>query len=304
MEIRQLKTFLAVIEWGGVTRAAERLGYAQSSVSAQIRMLEDELGKPLFDRLGKSLQLTDAGMRLKSYAENIIRMHDEAVSVIRSNPLPSGVLKMGSPESLAAFRLPSLVREYKRHFPQVKLLIKPGQCWEMRERVRRGELDLAFVMETGNNMEPAEDLQVETLVEEPMVLVAPPHHPLAREAEVKTEQLADQTFLHTEKGCIYRTLFENHLRKSGIHAKGEEFWSIETIKNCVSSGLGLAYLPEITVKKELTEGKLACLPWKLGEEPVMTKMVHNPKRWASPALCEWIRLVKKFAKAWREAHEE
>jgi DNA-binding transcriptional LysR family regulator len=192
MELRQLATFKTVAEVRGITRAAEQLGYAQSSVTAQIQALEEELGTPLFDRLGKRIVLTQAGQRLLEYARRLLAMHDEAVQAVRSHSVPAGTLTIGSPESLAAFRLPAVIQEYKKRFPQVTVILKPGSCWEMRALIRQGELDVAFLMDTETDEES--DLQVEPLITEEMALVASTGHPLANLAEVKPEHLAGETF--------------------------------------------------------------------------------------------------------------
>ncbi|MGA9174308.1 MAG: LysR family transcriptional regulator [Thermoactinomyces sp.] len=298
MEFRHLKTLKTVVEAGGITRAAEQLGYAQSSVTMQIHALEEELGTPLFDRLGKKMVLTAAGEKLWNYAILLLNMHDEAVEAVRSHTEPAGTLTIGTPESLAAFRLPALIQAYKRRFPKVKLVLKPGLCTEMRSLLRRGELDLAFLLEAEHEEE--EDLVVETLVNEEMALVAAKDHPLVTVKEVKPKNIQNETFLQTEKGCSYRTLFEQYLLRNGINVdQGEEFWSIEAIKNCVHAGLGLAFLPVIAVKKELQEGKLCSLRWQDERCRVYTKMAFHKKKWISPALKEWIELVRNQAELWR-----
>jgi DNA-binding transcriptional LysR family regulator len=299
MNLTHLRTFQKVVELGGVTRAAEQLGYAQSSITAQIQSLEQELGTFLFERQGKKLRLTSAGKTLLEYAEKILQLHDEAVFAIQNDAEPTGTLLIGSPESLAAFRLPAIIRQYKQKFPQMNLVVKPGLCWEMRQYVRKGELDVAFIIEIADNAQQSDDLVVIPLVKEEIVLVAPPDHPLAEETVVDPEHLRDETFLFTERGCSYRMIFEQELYKHGIKAEGEEFWSIEAIKNCVSAGLGISYLPWIAVKKELDEGKLIRLNWTR-PSTLVTKMIYRKQKWISPALREWIKLTEQYAIQWRE----
>ncbi|WP_124727143.1 LysR family transcriptional regulator [Staphylospora marina] len=302
MEWRHLHTFKTVVDAGGMTRAAKQLGYAQSSVTAQIQALEEELGLPLFDRLGKKIVLTEAGNRLYEYAVKLLSLHGEALEAVRSGREPAGTLVIGSPESLAAFRLPPIIREYRRRFPRVKLVLEPGSCQEMRRLVKSGELDVAFIMETDMEDEDPE-LVVEPLVTEEMALIAPHGHPLADLPEVKAEHLAGESFLHTETGCSYRALFERYLLTQGIRSEeGAEFWSIEAIKNCVHAGLGLACLPLIAVRKEIEEGKLLRLNWDDRSCRVTTFLVHNRKKWVSPALEEWIGIVRENADRWTDSN--
>ncbi|MFC7440903.1 LysR family transcriptional regulator [Laceyella putida] len=297
MEMRQLKTFVAVAERGGFTRAAAELGYAQSSVTAQIQALEEELDTPLFDRLGKKIALTEAGKRLLTYAVELLRLHDEAIHHVRSHSEPCGTLTIGSPESIAAFRLTEVILEYKRRYPDVHLVIKPGLCSEMSQFVRLGEIDVAFTMLKEPLVE--QDIHLETLVREKMALVAASDHPLAQLDRVEPRDLIGQTFLHTETGCSYRGLFEHYLLKQGIVARGEEFWSIEAIKNGVYAELGIALLPMIAVEKELLEGKLVRLNWDDEECRVWTQMIYHKNKWLSPALKAWIDLVQTWAQTWR-----
>ncbi|MBY0009749.1 LysR family transcriptional regulator [Paenibacillus typhae] len=297
MESRHLFTFLVVVEAGSFTRAAQKLDYAQSSITGQIQALEAELGQPLFDRIGKKIILTDAGRRLLPYAQEISRMHALAQDALRSETELSGVLRIGAPESLAAFRLPGIIKEFRGSHPKVQITLKPGACWELTEFVRTGELDLAFLLQPETEYK---DLICETLIHEAMTLVAPLDHPLVRLKEVVPLDLKDHTILHTETGCTYRTLFERHLNSHGVFPDPNlEFWSIEAIKQCVMSGLGISFLPLITVRNELAEGKLARLNWNDESQRVATQIVYHNKKWMSPALQQFLQMVQNHAAKWR-----
>ncbi|EGW41807.1 LysR family transcriptional regulator [Desulfosporosinus sp. OT] len=299
MELRNLNTFIVVVETGSFTRAATKLGYAQSSVTAQIQALESELGFPLFNRLGKTISLTDPGERLLPYAQEITRMHTLAKDALRSEISFAGTLMIGAPESLAAFRLPRIIREFRNKFPEVKIILKPGVCWEFPDLIRTGDLDLAFLLQPEIK---DRDLYIKTLVQEKMALIAPPDHPLVNYAHVEPEHLKDETILHTEHGCSYRVLFEQQLNSHGIFPNPcLEFWSIEAIKNCVMSGLGLSFLPLITVEKEVQEGKLKLLAWDERPQRLTTQVVYHRKKWLSPALREFLSLVELHAAQWPEA---
>ncbi|PTX59573.1 regulatory helix-turn-helix LysR family protein [Melghirimyces profundicolus] len=113
MELRHLKTFRTVAKRGGFTRAGEELGYAQSTITSHIHALEEELGSPLFDRLGKRTVLTEAGQRLLPYAEEMDRLSREAAETVVTEETPSGPLRIGAPESLLVYRLPTILYEYR-----------------------------------------------------------------------------------------------------------------------------------------------------------------------------------------------
>lgn len=297
MELRHLNTFKVVVEANGFTRAAEMLGYAQSSVTAQIQALEEELGTPLFDRLGKKVILTDAGRRLLPYVQEMLKLQSTMKEMIHEEKIPTGTLTIGAPESLAAYRLPSIIREYKSLFPQVKIILKPGQCWEIRNQIRNGEVDLGFILEPESQVP---DLHIETLVIEQMALIAPNDHPLVGKASIEPEDFRQESFLQTEKGCSYRELFDKYLQSHHIlPSAAMEFWNNEAIKNCVASGLGIGLLPLITVQSELQNGKFAALRWNDEEVRVATQMVHHKGKWLTPALRELIKVVRKHAADWQ-----
>ncbi|MBN6186636.1 LysR family transcriptional regulator [Aneurinibacillus sp. BA2021] len=300
MELRHLQTFKIAAEVKGFTKAADILSYAQSSVTAQIQALEEELGTKLFDRLGKKVLLTEAGEKLLPYAQRMIELHDAAVQALTTSTVPAGTLTIGAPESLAAFRLPAIIRKYTKRFPQVKIILRPGVCWELRSLARSGEHDVVFLLEP----EVTEhDLEIKTLVMEKMAIVSPPDHPLAQRESVTEEDIKEETFLHTEPGCSYRTLFEKHLNSCGIFPASDlEFWSIEAIKNCVMSGLGLSFLPWITIEKEIADGTLRALKWNDESCRVATQMAYHKKKWISPALQEFLNLVEQHARSWNQAN--
>ena len=289
MELRQLATFREVATTLSFTQAAATLGYVQSSVTAQIQALEADLGVPLFDRLGKRIVLTDAGRKLVGYAEKILALSDEAHSVIAGEVEPVGALTISAPESLCTYRLPTVLREFRRRYPQVQLTFSPAPSLDMRRRVSEGLLDLAFVIE-----EPIQsvNLMAEALVREPILLLAPPDHPLAAQREVHVADLAGVPMLLTEKGCTYRRLFEQALSAGGIYlSTALEFSSVEAIKQCVMTGMGITVLPAMAVSRELAEGRLVVLRWAERPLEVLTQIIWHKDKWLSPALNAFIEVT-------------
>src|SRR5436190_8129479 len=126
MDLRQLATFRMVATTLSFTQTAATLGYVQSSVTAQIQALETDLGVPLFDRLGKRVTLTDAGQRLLHYAEKMLDLAEEARSIVPGDTEPTGSLTISAPESLCAYRLPVVLNEFRKRYPQVRLMFLPS----------------------------------------------------------------------------------------------------------------------------------------------------------------------------------
>lgn len=286
MDLRQLKTFHMVATTLSFTQAASALGYVQSSVTAQIQALETSLGVPLFDRLGKRVALTDAGVRLFQYAERLLLLAEEARTAVVGGTEPMGALTLSASETLCTYRLPIILQQFRTCYPRVRLLFRPGPVAALRRQVLDGVLDVAFVLE-----EPIQTtgLVVEPLCPEPVLVIASPDHPLARTDQVRAIDLAGEPILFTELGCSYRNQFERALIAAGVYpATTLEFSSIEAIKQCVMTGMGLSALPAIAVAAELEQGRLVALRWAEQPLEVVMQMIWHKDKWLSPALAAFL----------------
>ncbi|MFE2557997.1 LysR family transcriptional regulator [Streptomyces sp. NPDC059352] len=257
MELRLLVTFEKVADVLSFTRAAADLGYAQSSVTGQIRSLESSLGVELFERLGSRIRLTEAGERLLPYARRMTELAEEARTAVASAAEPSGTIAVGTMESLTSYRLPPLLEYFHHRYPKVRLTLRPTLGDETRAALRQGTYDVGFLMEPGTEHE---GLESEVLAPEPLVLVAGPGHPLAGRTGLTSADLAAARLVGTEPGCPYRDLFEEELREWAPPFM--EFGTIEATKRGVTSGLGVALLPRVAVAEELTSGTLIALDWE------------------------------------------
>ncbi|MFC9703432.1 LysR family transcriptional regulator [Streptomyces sp. NPDC056943] len=257
MELRLLVTFEKVADVLSFTRAAADLGYAQSSVTGQIRSLETSLGVELFERLGSRIRLTEAGERLLPYARRMTELAEEARTAVASAGDPSGTIAVGTMESLTSYRLPPLLEYFHHRYPKVRLTLRPTLGDATRQALRQGTYDVGFLMEPGTEHE---GLESEVLAPEPLVLVAGPGHPLAGRTGLTSADLAAAHLVGTEPGCPYRDLFEEELREWAPPFM--EFGTIEATKRGVTSGLGVALLPRVTVAEELASGTLVALDWE------------------------------------------
>ena len=306
MELRQVQTFRAVAEELSFSRAAAKLGYVQSSVSAQVGALEQELGVPLFDRLGRRIKLTDAGKVMLSHSRKLLALAEETKGAVVDAGAGSGevtgALTVSAPETLITYRLPKLLALFHERHPKVRLSVRPSAIGRLlgsvRKAVEDGTVDVAFVLdEPRDERVRLADLAVEILAEEDITVIAPASHALANSSIVLPQDLHGETVLlpeAPESGCAYRGQFERQLGSARVlPAETMEFQSIEAVKQCVAAGMGVSVLPNVTVGAELKASKLAELPW---EEPfeVLTQMSWNKGRWESPAL-------RAFLEASREA---
>ncbi|HEX7113065.1 MAG TPA: LysR family transcriptional regulator [Mizugakiibacter sp.] len=292
MQLRHLKTFIAVASTLNVTRAAERVHLAQSSVSGQIQALEDELGTPLFDRSRRGLRLTPAGQRLQDYAAKLLALADEArAAVAGAGAAVAGRLLIGGLETLCAMRLPALLVAYRQRCPAVEVTLRAANSSELRGAVKSGAADVCFVF--GDVVDDPE-LEHEAVAHEALAVIAPPGHPLAARRSLASADLAGAPFLVTETGCVYRRMFDRAFAPLGGAAPriAGEYGSIAAIRTLVESGEGCALLPRFVVADAMADGRLAALPWP-GEEPrVAVTMLWRRRRTQAPALREFIELAR------------
>jgi DNA-binding transcriptional LysR family regulator len=291
MEIRQLKAFRTVADLLSFNKAAGRLHYAQSSISAQIQALEDDLGVRLFDRLGRRVLLTETGAQLLQYANKILDLVDETHSEVAGGKEPEGSLTIRIPETFGVHRLPIVIKEFHSRFPKVQLNFITCAHEGLEKDLRKGLTDLAFLLAESIQ---ALDLVAETVGFESVVLVAGPNHPLAAKRAVHTRDLAGETILLSKVDCSYRKIFERILEEEEVSRFGRlEFYSIEAIKRSVMAGVGVTILPEIAVAEEAAQKKLAVLPWSEGKIEVAVLMVWSRDRWISPTLKAFMEVTKK-----------
>lgn len=282
MDLRLLKTFQAAATSGSFTRAAETLGYAQSSVTAQMQVLEAELGAPLFDRLGRGIALTAAGRRFAPYADRLLALAEEARGVTAEDGNPTGTITIGAPETLCTYRLPPLLARFHGQFPHVRLVFRPSSGDDIRRGLGDGSLDVAFTLAPPMTLP---GMIVEPLMSEPVHVLVAPEHRLTSAERVEPYDLAGEPLLLTEAGCAYRRLFLRTLEESGAQPNLTiEFSSVEAIKQCAMAGMGIAVLPAVAVATEVNAGRLVPLQWLASDLRVTTQVLRHREKWLSPAI--------------------
>jgi len=288
VDLNYLRSFLEVARCLSFTKAAENLGYVQSSVTAQIQKLEQEYGLVLFERYGRSMRLTSAGEQLRETFAAILELYDDSKRMLARQT--KGTLEIGTIESLMAFLLPPLFRSFLQAFPSINLQVNELSEPLILQAVRSGQLDLGIVMDLPVE---EEDLQAIVVRQEPLVLVASPEHPLNGSERVGVAELDGQFLIVTEQGCTYRAALERLLGQHGVHYRIlHEFGSLEAIKQCVGYGLGIALVPRIVVTRELQERKLVALPFSHSDITFYTQIVHHKKKWLSPPIRHLIELLE------------
>jgi DNA-binding transcriptional LysR family regulator len=282
MEVRQLQIFRTLAEELNFTRTAERVHTVQSNVTAQIKALEEELGVPLFDRLGRRVALTDAGRRFQPYAEQALVAMEQGQRAMQAGSEPSGPLRIGAPESVLTYRLPQVLRAYRRRFPHVELVFSPYSDTTVCSMLETGKFDIAIRM---SDAEPNPGFKSIRLRTERILLLSDLRHRLARRRAVKPADLTGEMLLLTEAGCGYRAKIDRTLALQNVRPGSvTEFSSVEAIKQCVIAGMGLAVLPAIVVFRELRLNQIKELAWAGPSLDIATQILWHKDKWVSPAM--------------------
>ncbi len=297
MEIKLLKTFLTVAKVESFSRSAEILDYAQSSISTQIQLLEEDLGTKLFERLGRKIKLTAEGRKLLIYAEQILKLDEEAREMISNSPLPKGPLRIGASESLCISYLPPLLKEYHERYPEVEIILKLGGIAELCSWLMENTIDIAFYMD---RQIISEILTAERLFDEAMVVLAAAEHQIVSRIPIDPSDLNGMDLVFTESGISYRTAMEDILAEAAVRPKSVmECGSIEVIKKLVLSGLGITLLPRVVVEEEIQKGQLVDLEWQGPDFQIKTQAVYHKDKWLSHALKALLNLERDHRAAYR-----
>lgn len=258
MEITQLEFFVSVIEEGGFSKAAERVYRTQPAVSIAIRRLEEEVGAPLLDRSQKTPTLTDAGRIVYDYARRILSLRDQARDTVGElRTLQRGRVRVGANESTSLYLLPDVILAFRDRHPGVKVEIFRHPSQRLPREVLDGNLDFALTA-----YEPADsDLASFPVLEDELVLVTHPDHPLAGRESVTIGELGRESFLaHNVKSASRNRVIEAFAEQHTPLNIALELATIETIKRFVLKQVGIAFVPRMCVAEELEAGALSSIP--------------------------------------------
>jgi len=238
LDLDLLRSFVSVVEAGGFTRAGERVHRTQSTVSQQIRRLEEDLGQTLLNRDGREVTPTEAGERLLSYARRLLALAEEARDVV-ARPGPDGAVKLGIPEDFAAYRLAKLLAAFSRAHPALRLDVRADQSLNLKRDIERGDLDLAL-LKRGVDDERA----AIAAWPEQVYWVTSKSHPINLDAR-------SLPLIGFPPGCIYRTRAIHALESEGrAWHMAYTSSSLAGIQAAVAAGMGLSILSDMSVQSD------------------------------------------------------
>src|ERR1051325_8153823 len=294
MELTQLEFFLAVVQEGSFSKAAERVYRTQPAVSIAVRRLEEEVGAPLFERSQKTPVLTEAGELIYDYAKRILALRDQARNVVTElRALERGRVRIGANESTSLYLLPHLILDYREQHPNVKVEIYRHVSERLPLEVLDRNVDFALLA-----FEPVDsDLEAFPILRDELMLIMPPKDALAKRDSVTVEELGDQPFLAHNFKTASRfkviEVFAQHHTPLNITL---ELATVETIKRFVQLKIGLAFVPRMCVQEELERGTLATVPVKGLTYRRTIWVTHRRQMTFSHAAAAFLKVLRQHAK--------
>jgi DNA-binding transcriptional LysR family regulator len=254
LNFNHLYYFYVVAKAGSFSEAARELNVSQSSISVQIRLFEDYLGHKLFNRLKKGVELTESGVVVFQFSEEVFhdvdRIWNDLAAMERQ---VKGTLSLGTINSFGIYTLPGLLKQFTDQYPEVRVTVQFGTSRQLADTLQAGKVDLAIVDSTRRFA----GLTGVPLGETKLFLVVRPDHPLAAVETVNPRELENHPFIGYEEGSETRAMMDAYFRRMSLSIEyALESSNVATIKHMVMAGLGLSLLPEMAVGEEIRDGRL------------------------------------------------
>lgn len=292
MEIRQIQSFVTITQLGSFSRAAQVLGYSQSAITVQIRLLEEELGVRLFDRMGKKTALTSQGKRFLTCADEILKQVQIAGELKKKGTELKDPLHIGTLTSICFSKFPPILQYFREHHPRVPIRITTASPGELIDMMEHNQLDLVYLLDRSRYSERWEKVME---VPEPVMFVASPQFHLAGQREIPLEQLLREPFLLTERNENYRRELDQFLESRGMGLTPFlEISNTEFIIHMVCENRGITYLPYFAVKKNIEEEHLTVLNVPDFKLQMYRQIFYHKNKWKTPEMEEFIRLAREL----------
>lgn len=254
--LRQLKVFTTVAEQLNFTRAARELHLSQPAVSMQVKQLEEAVGLPLFQHTGKRIQLTEAGREVNRHARTIFQTFGDMEEVIAAmKGLDTGHLDIAVASTVNYFA-PRLLAAFSRRYPSIDLRLDVTNRERLIGLLMSNEIDIVLMGHPPKDIE----LEAKSFMENPLVVIASPGHPLRHEKKIPAQRLSEEVFIMREDGSGTRLAMERFFAKQNIAiSTGMQMTRNEAIKQAVRAGMGLGVVSSHTIELELETGRLVVL---------------------------------------------
>ena len=295
MEIRQVQSFVHVARLGSFSRAAETMGYSQSAITVQIRLLEEELGTKLFDRMGKKVSLTPQGKRFLEHANHILYEMNRTIMAMNEDRELENPLHIGTIESLCTAKFPRILSQFHTLYPKVNIQITLDSPEKLIRMMEHNELDLIYILDT-----PRWNKKWIKVMEaaEPIVFVASVNSEFALRKEMVLQDILGESFFLTEKNANYRQALDQHLALENRTLDPVlEISDTEFIIKMVERNDGLSFLPYFAVEKYIRSGRIAMLDVTDIDISMYRQIFYHKNKYKTREMSEFIRLITESENA-------
>lgn len=292
MDLRELRTFVALAEEGSLLEAGARLNFSPAAMHRRLKILGDELGVRLYEKHGGTLRLTPAGESLLPLARDVLLRVEYLETAARDwNGLKRGTVRLATGPTFCTYVLPPLLRLFRRKFPGIEVIVTAGHTGHLVEELNRGSLDLLFLVEEAIRVS---DMVREAAWEFEIPLVAARGH--GSDEPVRLSSLHKRPFILYRQGSIFEEIIDRYLGHHGLTPRVVmHLDNAEPIKAMIRSGFGISMLPEWTVRSELKRGTLCVIPQR---EPVLKSSIALLRKGGSlrtPAVMAFVDLARNWS---------
>ncbi len=291
ISLRQVKSLLTVVETGSVTRAAESLCLAPSSVSAQLKELSAEVGVSLFETHGRALVLSAAGQQLLPKFQHLLAMSDDVINHAQSLASePVGELRLYAPSSMCIYRVPPLIEALQTSAPAVELHLQHDP-FNYTQALDTRAIEAAIVVLEHHDSR----YQHQRIASEEVIYVV--HPSAAIEKPLSATQLSRLSLITTEPGCSYRVAAENHFKQHALTLTPKQsFSNVEVIRRCLLARMGIGLLPRCVVQEDLDCGRLLEQPVIGAPYKFHSTVIWPKEAFVSPRLAALLAVVNDYHK--------
>lgn len=294
MELRNLITFLKIVETGSFSKAAEQLRYSQSTVTVQIQQLEEELHVQLFDRIGKKIYVTEKGRELETYAQKMIDLSQKIVSIGGEKLELQGPLRIAALDSLITASFPSILREFHSRYPKVDLIVKTADnVFDAERQLSQNEVDLAIVT---HDKRSAKHFVKTILKETRFVFAAAPSRPLAQKQTVTLAEIAENDVIITNQQFYFSDMSNEDTKKTLEYIIKPRFdiWNPLGAMELAKQDCGIAFLPYYLIQDAVKKGELCVLNVPELNFTVWLQMLHHEQKAITPQMAAFCKLIKEI----------
>ena len=291
MELRQLRSFLKIVELESFSKAAVALGYSQSALSVQIRELEEELGVKLFDRLGRQIIITQPGQELAQKAQAILHQAREIENLWQNRP-PAETLHLGMIDSLCEAWMPQVIEYFARYYPELQVTITIASPRVLLDNLDHNQVDIVYILD-----KPTYNPKWNRVLNEKenIVFVGSRDNPLVWRKEVTLQELMQQRFFLTEKADNYRLSLDQYLAAKQLSLKPFlEVGDTGFILNMVQKNLGLSFLPEYVVDNSQYRERLKTIQVKGFHMSLYRQLFYHSEKWLTMGMKAFLALLPRL----------